>query len=73
MVYRKDKEELSFESPTPLQAKLLKQIEILRESNDGGKKDNSAVKFSKTFQDKLLALLDSSVPGNDFEQSQKTL
>ena len=50
----------------------MKQIEKLRESNDGGKKDDSAVKFSKTFQDKLLALLDSSVPGSDFEQSQKT-
>ena len=50
----------------------MKQIEKLRESHDGGKKADSGEKFSKTFQDKLLALLDSSVTGNDFEQSQKT-
>ena len=69
---REEKEELNFESPTPLQAQLLKQISKLRDCNDGGKKDVSAVNFSKTFQDKLLALLDSSVPGTDFEKAQKT-
>ena len=67
--YRKEKEELNFEFPTPLQAQLLKQINKLRESNDGSKKDVSAVNFSKTFENKLINLLDSFVPGTDFEKA----
>ena len=50
----------------------MSEIRQLRESNDGGNNDTPSLSFSKSFQEKILSLLVSSVPANDFAHSQKT-
>ena len=70
LLHKKPKEVRIFDAATPVQSDLLKDIQRLKESHDGGDKDSS-VNVSKDFQEKVLSLLDSSDWADELYASQK--